>query len=69
MPCEVLIATGGDDQALGVMKVLLESRRSEQELAATVKSSTMLANAHSSAIKVNTPVCRKGLKRLTWHLF
>ena len=51
-PLNVLIAFGGDDQALGVMKVLLESRRSGQELLATAQSSTMLANAHSSAIKV-----------------
>ena len=49
---EVLIATGGDDQALGVMFLSLESTRSEQKLVATVKGSVMLANAHSSAIKV-----------------
>lgn len=51
---KVLVATGGDDQALGVIKVALERRCSKQGLLATVQSSTMLDNAHSSAIKVES---------------
>jgi len=49
---EVLIATGGDDQALGVILLSLDSTKSDQKIVATVKGSVMLANAHSSAIKV-----------------
>jgi len=48
----VLIATGGDDQALGVMMLSLERTKSDQTLMATVKGSVMLANGHSSAVKV-----------------
>ena len=51
-PLRVLIASGGDDQALGVMTLIVESRRSGRELLAAVQGSAMLANAHSSAIKV-----------------
>ena len=46
---EVIIATGGDDQALSALKVALESK---ERLLGTVKGSVMLASAHSSAIKV-----------------
>lgn len=51
-PLKVIIATGGDDQALSVITVILESRRSEPELLAAMQGSAILANAHSSAIKV-----------------
>ena len=49
---ELAIATGGDDQALHVLLVSLDTPGAGQGAPACVVSSRLLQNAHSSALKV-----------------